>query len=326
MNFYYYITQSSNWTENILLNILGGILTALVIYFIHALIKRYRLRPLKRILGKDSLDEGTFNIVYPQFELDPIIISQLNNSTNTANTANFGGYSGYSGYSGISNPGYSEVSGTAGTSGTGAPSYPLIFKHWSAKIKKTISISEAVSNCEVRAINYISSGIFSKLKCQSFIHSDKDMKNKNDFSMISVGGSVAEVFEDLLLFVEKHFELTQNSFNNKRKGNIYSIDDDFDYGLIVKTTPKNSDDRIWISCFGIGEWGTSGSAWFLSNKYKELYDIAYAWSCDICSYNDNKFIAVIKVPIGNDEKAELVDFYSSKISFKEKVLQLLKKI
>ncbi|MFZ3244749.1 MAG: hypothetical protein WA185_06710, partial [Candidatus Acidiferrales bacterium] len=51
---------------------------------------------------------------------------------------------------------------------------------------------------------------------------------------------------------------------------LAKLDPNFDHGLILKIHPAQFPDRVWITCAGMGERGTSGSAWFLANKWQEI--------------------------------------------------------
>ena len=48
----------------------------------------------------------------------------------------------------------------------------------------------------------------------------------------------------------------------------------YDYGIILKIHPQQFRDRTWFVCAGLDEWGTSGAAWYLAKKWKELYKFA----------------------------------------------------
>jgi hypothetical protein len=37
----------------------------------------------------------------------------------------------------------------------------------------------------------------------------------------------------------------------------------------LKIIPKSFPNRVWIAVAGLGEWGTSGAAWFLSKNWKK---------------------------------------------------------
>jgi hypothetical protein len=54
---------------------------------------------------------------------------------------------------------------------------------------------------------------------------------------------------------------------------------------------------LWLACAGLDEWGTSGAAWFLANKWANLNQRA----------GSRPFAAVVRVRPGQDQSAELVD-------------------
>jgi hypothetical protein len=51
--------------------------------------------------------------------------------------------------------------------------------------------------------------------------------------------------------------------------------------------------RTWIACAGIGEYGTSGGAWFLANKWEEIRKRA----------GSGPFAVIVRVRPGQDESA-----------------------
>jgi hypothetical protein len=46
-------------------------------------------------------------------------------------------------------------------------------------------------------------------------------------------------------------------------------------------------------CAGLGEWGTSGAAWFLARHWRDLS----------CRFGSNPFFLVLRVSIGSDHSA-----------------------
>jgi hypothetical protein len=65
----------------------------------------------------------------------------------------------------------------------------------------------------------------------------------------------------------------------------------------LKIHPKQFPGRVWIACAGKGEWGTSGSAWFLANRWKEIVKQLS---------NTDRFVCVIEVERLKDQSATLV--------------------
>jgi len=85
--------------------------------------------------------------------------------------------------------------------------------------------------------------------------------------------------------------------NKNNRQRVYTINGTHDYALIIKIKHRLFPNRTQICVAGLGEWGTSGGAWFLANKWKELRNKVF----------DNNFGAVIKVRSGTDESAELIE-------------------
>ena len=69
---------------------------------------------------------------------------------------------------------------------------------------------------------------------------------------------------------------------------------DFDYGLILKIKPKQFPDRTWFTCAGLGEWGTSGAAWYLAKKWKDIHNFA----------ENSAFAIIVRVKKDQDEFAD----------------------
>ena len=138
------------------------------------------------------------------------------------------------------------------------------------------------------------------------------MHEKMDCSFISVGG-VAKLAEtrDLLDDASNTFlEFSDNegrcSIKDKITGAYLATDGKekgFDYGLIIKIHPRNNRRRTWICCAGIGEWGTSGAGWYLSNKWAELQKIV----------KNKEFYVVTKTRIGADETTSVISVRCSNI-------------
>lgn len=74
---------------------------------------------------------------------------------------------------------------------------------------------------------------------------------------------------------------------------IFSINQSQDYGVLLRIkNPKYPEHYLFI-CAGIGEWGTSGSAYYLFQHWKELYR----------KHGQQDFCKIIEVDIGSDESA-----------------------
>jgi len=97
------------------------------------------------------------------------------------------------------------------------------------------------------------------------------------------------------------FDQTANLFKAKSDGQpLVQFKPGFDYGLILKLHPVQFPERVWIVCAGINERGTSGTAWYLANRWQELRRKA----------EDKPFAAVFRVEpnvhSGRDQSAEML--------------------
>jgi len=162
------------------------------------------------------------------------------------------------------------------------------------------SISRPVSQCELRAASYLASSIGNGTGCTPALRSDNDVRPILDLDFISFGGPLSnfktedcQVNDNNLLAI---FDQPNTRFLDRKTGNVLAAyaDPTFDYGLILKLHPKQFPGRVWLACAGFGEWGTSGAAWYLANRWMEIRERA----------KDRPFAAVIRVRVQQDESAE----------------------
>jgi hypothetical protein len=165
-----------------------------------------------------------------------------------------------------------------------------------------ISIKSTISKCEVVAINYIISNLISKFGGKTKLVSDFESIDEYESNIISVGGIDSNNKTKLIL-----------EEANKRFGDINSrldfhCGDYGNFGYILKYTPKKIIKKSWIIIAGSGESGTTGSAWFLANKYKEIFNRLYDPS-EVFKFQESKdFLAFINVRDCIDENSEIVEF------------------
>ena len=73
----------------------------------------------------------------------------------------------------------------------------------------------------------------------------------------------------------------------------FSNTGNIDYGLLLRLrNPHHSEHWLFV-CAGLGEWGTSGSAYFLFDRWRSLYK----------RHADAEFLKIIAVQRGSDESA-----------------------
>jgi hypothetical protein len=151
---------------------------------------------------------------------------------------------------------------------------------------------------ETRAMGYLVYSFEKNVKLPPTMASDIDADERVDISFVSLGG-IGNLKTCDLLEVESPFlgfDFKGNSILWE-DSELVTAHDNVDCGLIVKIHPPKKPERTWICCAGVGEWGTSGAAWFLATRWK-----------DICKWRDiqkrvfNKPFAVItETRVGRDE-------------------------
>lgn len=165
------------------------------------------------------------------------------------------------------------------------------------------SAQKVVSGSELRAVSYIGTSLVADGGIVAKVVADDAIADKLDIDFISFGAM--SNFKTLDVFANPANRLAGYSdkdslFKSKSNGNpLCDFPAGYDYGLILKIHPQQFPGRTWICCAGIGEWGTSGSTWFLAKKWKEI--------AKRVSERD-QFACVIQVKPGQDESARLHHF------------------
>ena len=165
------------------------------------------------------------------------------------------------------------------------------------------SISRPVSLCEVRAAGYLASAIGNGVGRTPDLRSDIDVLPLLNLNFVSFGGPESNLksrdcqsnagnrltrFDQQL--PPQFLDLTTNAPMAEFS------DPSFDYGLILKVRPSQFPERVWLMCAGFGEWGTSGAAWYLANKWEEIRKQA----------KELPFALVLRVRPQQDQSAEQI--------------------
>jgi hypothetical protein len=169
-----------------------------------------------------------------------------------------------------------------------------------------ISAQAVASTCELRATAYVA-GAFTKNRIAPQIIADEAIREKLDIDFVSFG-AVANL-KSMDVFQNKansfgHFDIAKGCFVFRSSGRpVHLPQSDFDHGLIIRVHPEEFPTRSWFACAGFGEWGTSGTAWFLANKWNHLKRKLERATDD--------FMAVIQIRPGQDESARMVALHDS---------------
>ncbi len=155
--------------------------------------------------------------------------------------------------------------------------------------------SSVIPFSDSRAASYIAFAFHKFTKKSPILLSDESCNSTINFSYCSVGGrnnnkSTDIIESQLNRFITFGTEAitfkSNDSFN-------YISNYEIDYCAIIKIT-EGSNTKICIA--GLGEWGTSGGAWYIANKWRELQKIV----------NNKDFGAVIQVRTKIDDSAKLM--------------------
>ncbi|HUT29147.1 MAG TPA: hypothetical protein VMX13_05080 [Sedimentisphaerales bacterium] len=150
---------------------------------------------------------------------------------------------------------------------------------------------------DTRAMGHLVYSFGENVKLPPTMDSDVDADERMDISFVSIGGTgnlkTCDLLEDASDF--RGFEFKGESIL-WRTSILVTAHDDVDYALIIKIHPESNPERTWICCAGVGEWGTSGAAWFLARKWKEIHK----WA------GNKPFAIITKTQFNSDESTVMI--------------------
>ncbi len=260
-------------TKSLLFNVIGGIIVSILSAIYVVIRYRFRSYHLQRLLGFHFTKDTEVRMAYGQLLLPPL------------------------------------------TDATGRPiTHPYVKppRRDSSPLTQTYSIEHPVSECEVRASTYIAALLGLPGKLRPLLVSDVDASSLLDSNFISFGGpgSNYKTADALASDANIFIQMTPNGFSLSTGVDLpYTCANGTDHGFILRITAPEFTTRSWIVCAGLGEWGTSGSAWFLANKWEELIERIHpvAYRSGVMRIPD--FMAVIRVRVGQDQSARIVALY-----------------
>lgn len=176
-------------------------------------------------------------------------------------------------------------------------SYPLA-KPQDSGIR--ISAEKTASACEIRAASYVGPTLAKELGIPTNFIDDNSIRDRLDIDFVSFGALANDKTRDI--FQNEANDLVEYDHSKRFfvwKGSREKLfeprlDGLHDYGIVLKIHPNQFPNRIWIACAGIGETGTSASAYFLATKWKEIEREVKG---------SGKFVCLVEVEKGKDESA-----------------------
>jgi hypothetical protein len=249
---------------NISYNVVGGILTIVVTGLFAWLRKKGHRRRFQRVFGPA---DGEYRLVYAPLKLHP------------------------------------EVKASVPSTFSRPHGEPFVFVR-SDSDDARFSASQVTSACEIRAASYIASALGKDGARESTFVDSESLASKLDVDFVSFGLvsnlKTIDVFNnegnDLIVPVQNPGFM---AWRGSGEPLIAENRSHLDYGIILKIHPVQFPERTWIACAGNGEFGTSGAAWFLARKWRELERRARG---------AGHFFALVAVEVGKDESAVLVSF------------------
>lgn len=154
---------------------------------------------------------------------------------------------------------------------------------------------------ETKSAKYLAETFGAENAASPRLISDDDVASKLDLSFCSFGGLNNSKTSDLLMAATNTFYALDlvnrpEATAVKDSGQRFSVDGTYDYGFIIKLHPPQFPGRTWIAVAGLGEWGTSGAAWYLAKDWRYLEKYV----------GSESFGVVVKVRGGQDESAQIV--------------------
>ena len=260
--------------KSVLYNVVGGIIVAILTTIYIEIRSRFRSYNLQRLLGFQFKAETKIRMTYGQLLL-PALTDQSGRI--------------------ITHP-YVKVPRRGGA-------VPLTGSY---------SIEHPVSECEVRASTYIAMLLGLPRNLRPLLFSDTEASSVLDSNFISFGGPGSNYKTADVLASEANIfiRMTHTGFSQPSGETFsFSCSREVDHGFILRIKPLEFPARSWIVCAGLGEWGTSGTAWFLAHKWQELIKSIHPVACRSCIMDIPDFLAIIRVVSGQDQSARMVELY-----------------
>jgi hypothetical protein len=158
-----------------------------------------------------------------------------------------------------------------------------------------------VGDCEIRSSSYIINSLSTYRKSAITVLSDSASYTELNRTFIALGSSSSNEVTDLILREpnNKYFIFGQDSkgetyiedINTKKQFRGFQQPIKKDIGLVLKIENTRFKGHYFFICAGLGEWGTSGASWYLSNKWQKLKNLS-------------EFGIIVEVEIGSDSSAK----------------------
>ena len=152
----------------------------------------------------------------------------------------------------------------------------------------------------VRLVSYVSS-LFSTYRKDGRgipVVTDDAVASRWDGTFICFGSSDSNIkTHDVESFAQQSFYRWEFGPSGRRRiavgSRSFSNTARLDYGILLRMRNPHHPEHWLFICAGLGEWGTTGSAYYLCDRWKSLYK----------AHGNAEFLKVIEVDRGSDESA-----------------------
>lgn len=157
--------------------------------------------------------------------------------------------------------------------------------------------------CEVRAASYVINALSKYRQKPLPIEDDKTCLRALNRSILAIGSASSNEITEIIQtdprneFLGIDMQTAGAVITCRTTGAILNFGPSQitrDYGIILKITNVRFPDQNLFVCAGLGEWGTSGAAWYLANHWKDLNAYGEEFGC------------VVEVELGSDQSAQIV--------------------
>lgn len=155
----------------------------------------------------------------------------------------------------------------------------------------------------IRVVTYVSAvfSVYRRNKNPIAVVTDEQVADKWDGTFICFGSADSNLKTyDIEYLPQQQFYKFDFGSNGFRRytigGKVFAGDHNHDFGVLLRIKNPYHPDHFLFVCAGLGEWGTSGTAYYLFTHWKKLYK----------QYKQKNFCKVIEVNLGSDESAHEV--------------------
>jgi hypothetical protein len=157
--------------------------------------------------------------------------------------------------------------------------------------------SGLTSKNDFLSAKYIQDKISYLISEYSIITTDKETFPVTNISYIAFGGTNFYTKNVIESENNKLYDIFSGGIRNKQSGEIYKSDNIFDYCVICKQIPSDSN-VIQILAFGLGETGTTAAGYYFANNWKTISK----------RFNKNQFGILLRVKHGIVDSVKAIEF------------------